>query len=273
MLGLVRLTTGVWFGRAEKRRVVGALTLCRTAYAPDVRLPAHAHESAYLCLALAGGFRERSGAREEDVVPGAAVLHLTGERHADHFGPAPSLCLNVAFPPHASALDGAWTRDRERARYAAPATAGALVQRAARELEEDDDASALALEGLALELLALFARDARRDARRAPPPWLARAFERLRADPPVSLAELARDAGTHPATLVRAFRRFHDASPGELRRRWRVQRACAALRESDAPLAEIAARCGFTDQSHLSRALRRFVGLTPAAYRRAARGR
>ena len=261
----------MWFGRAEKRRVAGALTLCRTAYAPDVRLPAHAHESAYLCLALAGGFRERSGSTEELVAPGAAVLHLAGERHADRFGPAPSLCLNVAFPAGAPALDGAWTRAPGRARYAPPAVAGALVRRAAHELDERDDASALALEGLALELLALFARDERRDERRAPA-WLAGAVERLRADPPVALAELAHDAGVHRASLVRAFRRFHRASPGELRRRFRVERACAALRSSDAPLAEVAARCGFADQSHLTRALRAALGLTPAAYRRATRG-
>lgn len=50
--------------------------------------------------------------------------------------------------------------------------------------------------------------------------------------------------------------------------RLRIQRACRALAESDASLAQIAADLGFVDQSHLSRTFRETVGTTPAWYRR-----
>jgi AraC-like DNA-binding protein len=43
------------------------------------------------------------------------------------------------------------------------------------------------------------------------------------------------------------------------------------LLESDAPIAEIAARSGFADQSHLSRVMKRHAGISPAEFRKTVR--
>ncbi|WLP54962.1 helix-turn-helix transcriptional regulator [Agrobacterium fabrum] len=48
----------------------------------------------------------------------------------------------------------------------------------------------------------------------------------------------------------------------------RMDKVCKLLRESSLPIAEIALRSGFSDQTALTRALRNAVGETPAAYRR-----
>jgi len=266
------LAAGIYYGRAEERRTVGALRLCRTAYAPRQRIPPHLHEAAYLCLALTGSFRERSERGERDVVAGSVVLHRAGDTHDDLFGAEPASCLNVSFAPTWAGRAGAWLAGEGPAHYAPPPAVGALARRLAVEFDRHDEASELALEGLTLELLAFFARAEPRVVR-LPPHWLPSTVERLRQEERVSLAELASEARVHPATLARTFRRFHGCSLGEYRRRWRIERALAALRASDAPLAEIAARCGFADQSHLTRALRAAVGLPPAAYRRTVRGR
>jgi AraC family transcriptional regulator len=265
------LAAGSYFGRAEKLRAVGSLRLCRTTYAPHQRIPEHVHDAGYLCLVVRGAFRERSGSSEADVVSGAAVLHRPGEEHADRFGEHLSSCLNVAFPPEWSARSGDLLDEQGPALYASPGVVGPLVQRLAHEFELADEASELAIEGLTMELLSVFVRDERR-SERCQPDWMAGAIERLRDEEPVSLAELARAAGVHPSTLARSFRRFHGCSLGQYRRRWRLTRAIDALRASDAPLAEIAAGCGFADQSHLTRALRAETGHTPAALRRGARG-
>lgn len=265
------LAAGVYFGRPEVRRVVGALELCRTAYAPAERIPEHVHDGAYLCLALRGSFVERSRHGEEEVVAGSVVLHRPGERHADRFGARPASCLNVCFAPEWSAPAEDWLAREGPARYAGPGAVGALVARLAHEFETRDEASELALEGLVMELLAFLVRDAHRPGRRLPG-WMAATLERLRDEERVSLAALARAAGVHPSTLARAFRRFQGCSLGEYRRRWRIARALEALRASDLPLAEVAARAGFADQSHLTRVLRAATGLTPADLRRRARG-
>jgi AraC family transcriptional regulator len=268
------LASGVYFGRAERARRAGSLALCRTTYAPRERIPAHAHGEAYLCLALAGSFRERSPVwkrGEELVVPGSVVLHRPGEVHEDRFGDEPGSCLNVALSPVLTERVDARLAHEGPARYGAPGAVGELVWRLAREFDAPDEASELAIEGLTLELLAFFVRaDRPRDERREPR-WMPAVLERLRAERSLSLTVLAGDACIHPSTLARTFRRLHGCSVGEYRRRWRVARACAALRSSDLPLAEIAAREGFADQSHFTRAVRAAVGLSPAAYRRAAR--
>jgi len=264
------LQAGTYLGRPEDARRSGALSLCRTRYAPLQRLPAHAHDAPYLCLALAGSFHERSERCEFEVVPGTVVLHRAGETHADRFGPAPASCLNVSFPRAWRERLGGWL-EAGPALYAPRGAVGALAARLVREFEAPDEASELALEGLTLELLAFFTRRERAREPRAPA-WMRSLCERLEQGERPSLFALAAEAGVHPATLARTFRRLHGCSPGEYARRARLERALALLRASDAPLAEVALRTGFADQSHLTRALRAAVGLAPAAYRRAARG-
>jgi AraC family transcriptional regulator len=265
------LAAGTYFGRPVRERVVGDLVLSRTTYAARERIPEHAHGGAYLCLALAGSFRERSGRVEREIVPGSVVLHRPGERHADHFGARPSSCLNVSIAAAWSERAGAWLSEEGPALYAPSGAVGPLVWRLAREFEELDMASELTIEALTMELIAFFLRDARHEERR-PPAWMGATVERLRSEERGSLAMLARAADVHPSTLARAFRAFQGCSVGEYRRRWRIARAIEALRASDAPLAEVAARAGFADQSHLTRALRAALGVSPAAYRRMARG-
>lgn len=49
----------------------------------------------------------------------------------------------------------------------------------------------------------------------------------------------------------------------------RIARAKAMMRETQEPLAQIAAACGFADQAHLSRLFRQHMACTPSAWRRA----
>lgn len=83
----------------------------------------------------------------------------------------------------------------------------------------------------------------------------------------LSLAAIAAAVGMRPHRLARDFREgtgmpLHQYVIGR-----RVERAAHMLRSSGAPIALIAAECGFADQSHLTTAFRRRVGVTPAAYR------
>lgn len=48
----------------------------------------------------------------------------------------------------------------------------------------------------------------------------------------------------------------------------RMDKVCALLNDSNLPIAEIALRAGFSDQTALTRAMRNTLGETPAAYRR-----
>ena len=49
-----------------------------------------------------------------------------------------------------------------------------------------------------------------------------------------------------------------------------IERAKALLVETNRPLAAVAVSCGFSSQSHMTVAFRRFVGTTPGRWRRIA---
>lgn len=87
------------------------------------------------------------------------------------------------------------------------------------------------------------------------PAWVSRARELVEARlrEPLRLTELAAELGVHPVHLSRTFSRVYGASLSAYVLRRRVERACVALADDDAPLARVAQEAGFADQSHLCR--------------------
>jgi AraC-like DNA-binding protein len=91
----------------------------------------------------------------------------------------------------------------------------------------------------------------------------ARAGERL------GLGDLARLAGASPFHLCRVFRRETGVTLARYRGWLRLGRAIARLADGERDLTGLALDLGFADHSHLTRTLRRELGLTPSALRRA----
>ena len=69
--------------------------------------------------------------------------------------------------------------------------------------------------------------------------------------------------------FMRAFRDSFGCPPHAYLVRRRMERAQGLMLTTDAPLGQIALECGLADQSHLSRLFQRFLGESPAAWRRA----
>jgi AraC family transcriptional regulator len=80
-------------------------------------------------------------------------------------------------------------------------------------------------------------------------------------DEPIEVAKLANIAGRSPFYFSRVFTRSVGLSPYRYVVYLRVQRATELVRDGQLGLAEIAARTGFADQSHLSRWVRRVHGV------------
>lgn len=91
----------------------------------------------------------------------------------------------------------------------------------------------------------------------------------MEADParPWTRDDLAVLAAMHPAALDRAFRRETGVTPRAELGRVRLALARRLLRETELPLAAIAARCGLSDASALTKAFVRAEGVTPGAWR------
>lgn len=103
-----------------------------------------------------------------------------------------------------------------------------------------------------------------------PPPSVARALRCLDEVPErqVTLADLAELSGVTRFQLLRGFVRAVGITPHAYLLQRRVRLARRLLMAGRRP-AEAAAEAGFADQSHLTRAFRRQLGVTPARYRAA----
>ena len=82
-------------------------------------------------------------------------------------------------------------------------------------------------------------------------------------DEPLDVATLAKLTNRSQFNFARAFTRSVGVSPYRYVIHLRMQRAVALVRDGKFSLAEIAARTGFADQSHLTRWVRRVHGVSP----------
>ncbi|MFN7725832.1 MAG: helix-turn-helix domain-containing protein [Rubrivivax sp.] len=259
----MRLQGHQFYGRFEQRWDVAAFCVARLqASAPEHAVAPHQHVDAHFVLVLAG--RYRSAASGHTLGPGALVWNPAGTEHRDHFTEAGGAFLALSLGAGPAAELGL---DQDAPRL----LGGAALQTASALATTPASASAselLDLEAQCHELcVAAGAPTPRAAADRRTPVWLRRCMERLLDDPvrTPSLAALALEAGVHPVSLARAFRRHYGLPPGRLQRRVQLNRAAALLRQGGG-IADVAAACGFADQSHFTRSFRGEYGSTPAAW-------
>jgi AraC-like DNA-binding protein len=79
--------------------------------------------------------------------------------------------------------------------------------------------------------------------------------------------ETARHAGISPSHFSHLLKERTGRSFTELLRQCRVDLACELLLHTHEPLAAIAGRCGFCDQSYFTRVFRDVKGVTPGQFR------
>lgn len=82
----------------------------------------------------------------------------------------------------------------------------------------------------------------------------------------IALDELAQLVGLDPLYLIRVFKKSVGVSPHSYQIQKRIAQVQRLLR-SGASLAEASFACGFFDQSHMNRAFKRVVGITPGRFR------
>lgn len=84
---------------------------------------------------------------------------------------------------------------------------------------------------------------------------------------PLTVDDLAEAGGMSSAQLERRMRRVLGMSAKQFLLRRRLEHAAVLLSTTQLSIADIAARCGYYDQSNLTHQFRRVVGLTPGEYR------
>ena len=95
----------------------------------------------------------------------------------------------------------------------------------------------------------------------------ARAIFDTRFGETLSIGSVAQELYIHPDYLRQLFRRQLGESPIHYLLRKRVDYACKLLRETEAPIKEIAAHSGLENPYYFSRLFRKWIGQSPSEYR------
>ena len=258
----------------ERRRTAdvtrGRMRLVEHSWPENVSTSAEHRHTAHICFLAHGALEERRGGSSVWRVAPNVRVSPTGDAHACCYGNVGGRCLVIepiaglggddGMPaPHEPTI----VQDQRMVELAA---------RAYLEMRGDSphSVSGLVIESIALEVLAQSARWERRRADRRPPLWLGQLQEFLASDLAFvpDLSTLAALAGVHRVHVARAFRDHLGCTVGDFVRRLRVRRACELLTATTVPLSDVAMRAGFFDQSHMTRVVKRFLGVTPASLRR-----
>lgn len=238
-------------------------------FAPGARMGRHTHERAVFAVFLDGAMETRIVGRTLDCRPATVLTEPPHEPHVQRFGRAGAHMVLVQ-PDPAEERFRPFRNVFEEVNHYGHGEMAALARAIGRELGTDG----AAVEALGLELVAVAAGVEPPRIDRVPPRWLRDARELVhdRFLEPLRVAEVADAVGVHRVHLARAFRRWYRAPIGSYLRDLRLDWAARRLIESDEPLPVLALRAGFADQSHFTRAFRRFAGTPPGRYR-ARRGR
>lgn len=96
-----------------------------------------------------------------------------------------------------------------------------------------------------------------------------RARDRVAAAPHEawSVARMARLSGMAPAHFARRFAAAFGAPPHRFVLSVRLERAASLLRDTDAPVGDVALRCGWRSVGTFGRTFQAVLGLSPSAHR------
>ncbi|WP_223067222.1 helix-turn-helix domain-containing protein [Paenibacillus caui] len=101
-------------------------------------------------------------------------------------------------------------------------------------------------------------------------PFLQRAVrlleQKLEKGPAVKA--VAREIGISQVQLFRIFKKEFQMTPSEYVHRIRMEKVQQFLVQTNLTLADIAERCGFTDEHHLSKSFKKAYGINPSVYRK-----
>lgn len=265
----LRLLRGELFGLTVKSRMISGLKLTEAHYSPNLKIPRHSHEYAFFCLLLRGSYVETNGSKARTCLPATITFQNESETHAVDYENKGGAILSIELEPQ-------WFERLKQTSITLSNTydfqsglSSALGLKIYREFRSSDEASSLAIEGLALELLAEASRQSMRVAASKPGPRIEQANEYLHAhfSDSIGLTVLAEIVGMHPVHLAREFRKRYGRTVGEQVRKLRIDYARHQIATSDQQLSEIALAAGFADQAHFSRVFKRLTGMTPAEFR------
>lgn len=267
------LRPGQFYGDVIGKRKCSGLMLSELRHKAGQKLPEHAHQLAYFCLLIDGNYVEYQGSKAFTYRPLTIMFHPPDLVHRDEIGNHDGHFFIVELEAEWMTRLGEYSAIPRTLTGFESCDLAWLALRLYREFKAPHTYSRLAVEGLAMTMLAEMTRT-RVTVEKRPPRWLARSVDLLHEEfnknPTVN--RVAAEAGVHPFHLSKVFRQFHRQTVGEYVKSLQMKFACRELFNPETELASVALAAGFADQSHFTRVFKQMTGMTPGAFRRAVKG-
>jgi AraC-like DNA-binding protein len=243
----------------------------------DRPFPEH-HSSYTLAYVRRGTFGCRTGGRAFELVPGSILVGHPGDEYTCSHAHAQGgdECLSFQLSPELVDALGA-SRRLWRSGYVPPLPELVVVGEMAQAAADGTDDTGVDEAGMLLA-----SRFAALGAGRRPTAADAGARDRRRAveaaawidaccDEPIDLESTASQAGLSAFHFLRLFSRVIGVTPHQYLVRSRLRRAARLLASGGGPIIDVALDAGFGDVSNFVRTFHRASGMSPRAFRKAAR--
>jgi len=235
-------------------------------------IPSHSHQLTTINVLLRGTFEESYGLSSTSCEADSVLYRPAQEMHEDRIGQKGAHNFVIEIEDERARSISAHSRILNEVAHLRDPGLMHLVRKMRREVNAFDEASGLALEGLAMTFIAQSIRIPALPSKKVRNhQWLKRSEELLRdrfRDNGIQLSELAEEVGVHPVHFARAFKARYDTTPGCFLRSLRIKWAAEQLQTTLRPISEIALDSGFSDQSHFGRAFKKHYGVSPGVWRR-----
>jgi AraC-like DNA-binding protein len=202
-------------------------------------LPRHRHVHGYLTVVLGGSYFEAGDAGRFRAAPGTVLIHRPYEAHLDRFAAKGADVLNLPL-------------------------IGAAPRVGAVRIDDPDAIVRLAEKSAAEAAEAIWLRAQPVQGESDWPDLLALA---LRKRPQIRISDWARQQRLHPSAVSREFAQAFGITPCRFRAEAKARLALRSLACGEAPLADVSAAAGFSDQAHMTRAVASLTGMSPGRWR------
>ncbi|MDD4850146.1 MAG: AraC family transcriptional regulator [Gemmiger sp.] len=249
---------------------------------PRYHMPFHWHMEYEMILVLSGSFTLCLGTATRTLNAGDAAFIPDGVIH----GGTPHDCVYecVVFdfarflqenPIGRKSLQEALNTAAQQPHfYEKGSPACCLIDALFETMEKEPPGYEFNTAGLLWQLMGLLVRQT---AQAYPPPpprnkrteQMKQVLRRIRRDyaEPLTLDDLAAEAGMTPKYFCRAFRQITGRTPVDYLNYYRVECAGELLCATDSSITEIALSCGYNDLSYFARSFRRYKGVSAQKYR------
>lgn len=255
---------------SELVRKVGEMTLsivrCEE-YEWTLPVPSHQRTHGGVIFLRSGYGSVTVAEAELDVGPGDIVVYLPLEAHAYAANEGDTLrATMLTFELHGDTGD--LDRLGERRRFSALPGVSSMLDFIRAAASSENEYALRAAERVAAGLLYRLVAECAFEPVRPRANPVDAAMEMLFETHTARLNHVASELGVSTEAIRKQFRKHFGDSPMHYFTGYHVHRLAAVLEHTDSTLRELAEQFGFYDEFHLSRVFKRYMGVSPAEYRR-----